>query len=301
MKAKWLSLALISMMVAVTLVSTGCGWLVTTKDTGPLATREYDLTGFSAVEIGSGARVDITRADTYSVKITAREALFKDTRVTVSGSTLRISLNWPSVVFGARALEAHITMPELTGLDISGATKASVAGFSSSNRLTAEVSGASSLDLDAVTGDFTADISGASQVTARLKTGRADIELSGASTLRLEAETGAFALESSGASDTAGRLNATGAALHLTGASELQLSGSGGNLRLAESGASEAKLAGFTLNDVDVDLSGASHADVDVDGTLNVTLSGGSVLRYGGHPTLGSRMDITGGSRLEPR
>ena len=301
MKARWLSLALIPVLLAAAVLPASCGWLFTTRDAGPLTTREYDLTGFTSVDIGSAFTVDITRSDNYSVRITSRESLFKDIRVVNSGGTLRISLSWPSVVIGSRTLEAHITMPELTGLEISGATKATVTGFQSADRLSVRVSGASTLDLDAQTGDFTGDISGASRFTARVKTGRADIELSGASTLRLEAETGDFTLDSSGASDTAGRIIAASTNLHLTGASDAQLTGTGGDLRLNGSGASEARLTGFVLEDADVQLSGGSRAEVALDGTLNVTLSGGSVLRYGGHPTLGSRMDITSGSRLEPR
>ncbi len=302
MKTKWLSLALIPVLLAATVLPAGCGWLFTTKDTGPLTTRDYALSGFTAVDVGSAFTVDITRADAYSVKVTTRESLFRDIRVVNSGGTLRISLNWPSgVIIGSRTLEAHITMPDLTGLEISGATRATVTGFQSTERLSARISGASTLDLDAQTGDFTGDISGASRFTARVKTGRADIELSGASTLRLEAETGDFALDSSGASNTAGRLNAASTNLHLTGASDVQLTGSGGNLRLDGSGASDVRLTGFVLKDADVQLSGGSHADIDLDGTLNATLSGSSLLRYGGHPTLGSRMGITGGSRLEPR
>jgi hypothetical protein len=301
MKARWLSLALIPILLTAVVLPAGCGWLFTAKDTGPLTTRGYDFTGFTAVDVGSAFTVVITRADACSVNITTRESLFKDIRVVNSSGTLRISLSWPGAIIGSRTLEAHITMPELTSLEVSGATKATVTGFQSADRLSVRVSGASTLDLDAETGDFTGDISGASRFTARVKTGRADIGLSGASTLRLEAETGDFALNSSGASDTAGRLNAASTDLYLTGASDLQISGSGGNLRLNGSGASEARLTGLVLEDADVQLNGGSRAEVDLDGTLNVTLTGGSVLRYGGHPTLGSRMAITGGSRLEPR
>ncbi len=300
MKARWLSLALISVVVAVAALSSGCGWFVTTKNAGPITTREYDLSGFTGVDIGYGFTVTITRSDAFSVKITAREGLFQQIRVDKSGNTLRVSVTQPNMLFGAGPFEADIAMPQLSGLEFSGAVHATVSGFQSDNPLTATVSGGSTLDLEVRTGDFRGDISGASHVTANIKTGRADIELSGGSELRLEADTGAFVLESSGASHTSGRLTATSTSLHQNGGSEIQLSGAGGNLRLIESGASSARLAGFTLNNVDADLSGGSRADLDTDGTLSVVLSGASVLTYGGHPVLG-HTDITGGSRLEPR
>ncbi len=301
MKTKWLSLALVVGLAAVTVLSSGCGVLFTTKDTGPITTRDYDINGFTAVDIGSAFTVEITRADAFSVKITAREGLFKQVRVDRVGITLRVSLAQPNVLFGAGPFEADITMPTISGMEISGATEATVSGFESDQPLKVEVSGASTLELDATVGDLTADISGASHVTALMKAGNANIQLSGGSELRLDAETGDFLLESSGASHTAGQLSATATNFRLEGGSELQLTGSGGSLRLNEAGASQADLVGFALNNVDADLSGGSRAELDLNGTLNVSLSGASVLTYGGHPTLGTRVDIAGGSRLQPR
>jgi hypothetical protein len=203
--------------------------------------------------------------------------------------------------FGARTLEARITMPDLTGLEISGATKGTVRGFKSGNDLNARISGASTLDLDVETGNFISKISGSSKVTARIKSTSTDIEISGASKLTLDMDTGNFVYESSGASDASGGLKAASTTIHLTGASEMQFTGSGGDLKLIGSGASEATLRGFNIEDADIHLSGATHADVDINGRLSVSLSGGSELRYGGNPILGDKMDITGGSRLEHR
>jgi hypothetical protein len=221
------------------------------------------------------------------------------------GETLRIGIDWWRVwsvgSLDSRALEARITMPDLVSLKMSGATNGTVRGFKSDGDLGTAVSGASKLDLDVETGRFTSEISGSSEVSAKVKSTGSDIEVSGASSVSLEMDTGGFVYESSGASDGSGSVKAASTIIHLTGSSDLHLTGSGGDLKLTGSGASEAALRGFSIEDADIILSGATDADVDISGTLNITLSGASELTYGGNPRLGDRMDITGGSRFERR
>ncbi len=301
MKRRSFCTALASIAIAAGMLLAGCGWLVTTRDSGVLTTRDFDFTDFSAVEVGSAFTVDISPSDTYSVKVTTQEGLFKQVKVVKTGDTLKISLDWPGVFFGARVLQARITMPELKSLELSGATTGTVRGFKSAAGLDSRISGASTLDLNVETGDFTGEISGASHLTARIKSISAHIELSGASSFAGDVETNDFVCQASGASDFTGSVKASSTMVRLAGASDVQLTGSGGDLKLTGSGASAARLAGFSVRNADIDLSGASRGDVDAGGRLDVSLSGASELKYGGSPTLGNRMDITGGSTLEHR
>ena len=300
MKTRLFVIPTVSILVSVVLL-TGCGWLVTTRDAGSMTTRQYDFTDFNTVKVGSAFRVNITPSDTYSIEITSNESSFKYINVTQKGNVLEIGLEGLHFFVGSRTLEARITMPALVGLDVSGATRASVTGFRSNDDFDARVSGASTLTLDMEMGRLTGAVSGASDVSGNIKSTSADVELSGASDWALDMATGDFACQLSGASSARGTLNASSAAVKLAGASDIRITGSGGNLVLSASGASDARLKGFTVGDADVDLSGGSHADVDVDGELSVSLSGASELIYGGNAMLGSRMDITGGSRMEHR
>ncbi len=300
MKRTVFAAAIIVMLTAGTWL-TGCNRVLIAVDSGPLTTKEYSFGDFSAVDVGSAFKVDIIPADSFSVKVTAGENLFKNIKVVKTGSTLKIYIEDWHFTIGDQTLEARITMPGLQGLNLSGAAKGTVKGFRSGHDFSAEISGASTLDMDMETGNFTGEISGASKVTARLKSTSADIGLSGAGKLKMDIETGSFVDEISGASEAAGSLKAASTTLDITGASKIQLSGSGGNLKLTGSGASEAVLAGFKIQDADITLSGASHADLDIDGKLNVSLSGASELVYGGNPILGDRLDVTGGSKLQHR
>jgi hypothetical protein len=85
--------------------------------------------------------------------------------------------------------------------------------------------------------------------------------------------------------------------LNLSGASTVQLEGTGNNINLQASGASKAYLGSFSANDMRIDLSGASRAEVLTNGKLDVFLSGVSTLDYGGNPEMGT-IDISGDSTL---
>jgi len=54
----------------------------------------------------------------------------------------------------------------------------------------------------------------------------------------------------------------------------------------------------FSVGDLHIELSGASHAEAIVNGRLDADLSGASSLHYGGNPTLGS-METSGASSLK--
>jgi hypothetical protein len=237
----------------------GCAHVEISTDSGPTTTRDYDFTDFTGIEIGHAFELEITRSDTYKVTITAGKNILEHIDVSKSGSTLKIDMdkwlfNWHSTP------KATITMPDLLGLNISGASKGNVRGFKSSHDFTLSLSGASDLDIDMETGNFVSEISGASKVAGHLKASSSKIELSGASDVKLE--------------------------------------GSGGNIVLSSSGASHVTLTDFTVNDADIELSGASHASLNINGKMDASLSGASSLRYGGNPTMG-KLDITGASDIK--
>jgi hypothetical protein len=280
---------------------TGCERVRISTESGTLTTRDYDITGFTAVDVSSAFDVVITPSSTYSVTVTAGENMFDDIKVEKQGDTLRIFVEGLHIPFGGRTLEAKITMPELRGLELSGATEGTVTGFKSAANFNAEISGASSLNIDIETGNADFNISGASEVTGRLKSAGTDMTVSGAAQTDMEIDTGSFKGEISGAGEVNGTLKSTATDINLTGASDVELTGSGGDLKLNGSGASEAFLASLNIQDADITLTGASHADITTNGELSVTLSGASQLNYGGSPTLGDNIEISGGSSLNRR
>ncbi len=255
--------AIVAVLTVVLLTSgllAGCGGVL--KGSGNLETQTFDFTGFTSVDVGHAFEVEIIQSDSYSVTITADDNLFKYIQVSKEGETLKISLK-PLTTFGSATLRAEITMPQLRGLALSGATRGTVSGFSSTENLDIEVSGASSLDLDEMSaGDIEFEISGASRVTGDIIASDADFEVSGASTV--------------------------------------QLQGSASDIVIDVSGASRAELAAFPVNNADVKLSGASRGTVNMDGRLDVNLSGASKFSYIGEPTLGD-INVSGGSTISKK
>ncbi len=250
------------------------------ENAGPATTRYYDFTDFTSIEIGYAFKLEVTPADTYSIEINAGESTFDHIKVTQTGSKLEIGME--RLFFHLnRSPRVKITMPELRGLYMSGASEGSVTGFKSSQDLDLTLSGASELDMDMETGTLTCEISGASELGMNL-------------------ETGPFVCEMSGASEVTGNLKAANCDIKLSGASEIELTGSGGNIKLDAAGASGIRLLEFSVNNADIKLSGASDASLDINGVLDINLSGSSTLEYTGNPTLGD-FSLTGGSELERR
>jgi len=264
-------IAVLPVLLLATFPVSGCGVILVPKDgdaeTGETETRQYDFTEFTHVDIGSAFEYKIQQADTYSISITADSNLFDDIRVTKVGQTLDIGIEFPGVTITiwnvAPRLQAVITMPQLQGLDSSGATHGTVTGFRSNDNLDVTVSGASTVELeDIAAGDTVFDISGASEVTGAIVVEDLELEVSGASTV--------------------------------------QLKGSANSLATDGSGASHLKLADLKVGNADITLSGASDATINLAGRLDANLSGASKLEYIGEPTLGI-MDATGASTVKKK
>lgn len=293
--------AAVSIIIASVLLLSSCNWLFTVKDLGPATTREYEYAGFKAVDAANAVTVDIEYGDTYSVEITANERVFDRINVTQKDDALKIGVKWFGVGFNNARIEAKITMPELDKLTLSGASEGTVRGFKSANDFETNISGASELDLDIETGAFTGVISGSSELNARVKSSSTRINLSGASDLKIEVITGSLEIISSASSETSGMAEALSTVFHLSGASSMELTGKGGNIELSGSGSSSFQLLQFAIEDVNIGLSGASDADMVINGRVQGYLSGSSELRYEGTPVVEKDFNISGASTIERR
>ncbi len=115
----------------------------------------------------------------------------------------------------------------------------------------------------------------------------AEATASGASDITIEdvQPDGDFAVTLSGASTLTATVEAQDVTIVLSGASDILLAGEGDDVSIGGSGASEADLEDFLAHDVDVHMSGASVAYVNLDGDLTGGLSGASSIYYYGEPS----------------
>jgi hypothetical protein len=258
---KLIILTLAALMLLTTMF-TGCVRVDLAEKNGPITTKNYDFTGFTGIDIGHAFDLTVTPSDKFSVSITAGANLLEHIDVHLDGATLVFGIDgWTDIWFSSWIAppKVNITMPALNVLMLSGAARANVAGFRSSQDFDLHLSGAGEINMDMETGDFISEISGASRVDGALVASSSDIELSGASHIRLI--------------------------------------GSGGDIKLHGSGASDANLKDYAVHNADINFSGASHVSLMVTGRMDVSLSGASSLDYAGHPDI-AETDITGASKM---
>ena len=234
---------------------------------GNILTETIDASNFSNVDIGGPFEATITRSDTFSVTISV-QAEFRDyVTATKEGDTLRINLNprHPFTNFPAEAktFRAKVTMPALSRLQLSGATKATIADFKSAKDFRLDISGASALSMENI-------------------------------------EAGNTEIQAAGASRIAGALKAKDIKADASGASRVNLKGVAESIAINASGASNLNLIDLPLNTASVKLSGASQAILNVKTKMDVALSDASRLDFQGNPTV-SEINITGASTIRHR
>ena len=239
-------LALIIIMSTPTVI-TGCTIIT---GSGDLVTEDYSYRDFTDIEAGYAFDIEVSQADTYLVSITVDDNLYEYLDVTQRGDTLHISLQ-PNRLYTNATLRAVIEMPDLHRLELSGASRADVSGFSSSHSVDFELSGGSRMDIhDIKAGDVSIEFSGASKADGSIDMADGTFDLSGASLIELE--------------------------------------GSAEDVSIDASGASRASLADFSVVNADIDLSGASHTTITASDELDVNLSGASKVVYIGNPRINS-------------
>jgi hypothetical protein len=229
-----------------------------------MKTEEMDFRDFTHVQAGYACELEVARSDSYSVSITAGDNLIRSVKVDKQDGTLRIRRTLSSfrgLIPGT--FQAKIAMPVLDGLDLSGASKGTVTGFSSKNNFSADLEGASSLAIvKMLAADMKFKLAGASRVTGQVQGANAEFNLSGASRVELE--------------------------------------GSASNVVIDAAGASHADLADFHVRNANVKLSGASHTTVNMDGQLDANLSGASRLYWLGKAVMGD-VNTAGASTISKK
>jgi hypothetical protein len=232
-----------------------------------MSTKDYNLSGFTRINIRFAMDVEIVRADSYSVTVTGSDTFINNIEVTLEGDKLVLgyNLNLMSLFLAPFThASARITLPDLRELNITGAAKGVVKGFNSPEDFALYVSGASKLDIyEMSVGSMKWELSGASRISAQIK--------------------------------AAGNVD-----LNTTGASKIELEGSAQDINVRATGASQIDLEGFKVRNANIKMTGASRSTVNANGKLDVSLEGASSLEYEGQFTLGE-VKIAGASTFKKK
>ena len=152
---------------------------VRVKGSGNLQTARRDVPSFKAVKVGGASNVEIKVGEEQSVEIETDDNLLEFTKTYVKNDTLNIERR--GNIWTSSPLRIRITVPHLTRLNLSGASKADVKGVRA-DKFELDLSGASKVNIEGEAATFIGDMNGASTLNAdNFKTVKAVVEASGAS------------------------------------------------------------------------------------------------------------------------
>ncbi|HEV7348810.1 PspC domain-containing protein [Telluribacter sp.] len=185
--------------------------------------KQFEARDFEGVDLGGAYAVDIRQGQEFRVQADGDEEDIDNLQVTVRNGILHVERPAEFRLFNGRShrIGLVITMPTLRTLELAGANKTRVSGFTGG------------------TATMSVDVSGASSTELNVDVSKLDIEITGASKVLLKGSTGTLTADLSGAC----KLDATGmqintAEVDASGASNAQL-GRINNLRKNSSGASK--------------------------------------------------------------
>ncbi|MFD2933281.1 PspC domain-containing protein [Spirosoma flavum] len=147
-------------------------------------TRQFNITSFSKVDVAGAFVVRFRKGDAYKVIADGREDDMSDMDVRVNGNTLEVKMDRKGGLFdwsNHKRVGLTITVPSIDELKLSGASKASLAGFGDYKNLNIDMSGACRTVFDGSVEKLTLELSGASNAVLRGHVKQLDVDLNGAS------------------------------------------------------------------------------------------------------------------------
>jgi predicted small secreted protein len=209
----------------------------TVSGSGNVITREIDTTSFSHLEVSHGFVVKITVGSPERVIVRVDDNLVDSLDVGVSGDSLHIRLE-PNTIVTDATLEADVTARSLTGLELSGGSRVTLADPIQATSLALTVSGGSLLSGSVEIDQGTLGVSGGSKARLSGSGDTVGVTASGGSNLEaLELTIRTLKIEVSGASHAEVTVTDSLSAA-ASGASALRYAGSPDVTRSDASGAS---------------------------------------------------------------
>lgn len=261
-----------------------------------METKTYQLDFFDGLDVSWIFQVDLSKSSSQKVEVEAPDFLMPYLTVKVRNNTLILgSSGLPNDIRrklekGSYKVRASVSLPELTHLEMSGASKLVADGEFQTGNFDLELSGATSLRELQMTANFAnIQCSGASKFQMKGNLKEVKMDLSGASKGVLEADGQEMNMDLSGSA----KLELTGGydqmRSELSAASHLWIKGTLGLFRLSGSGAAKADLMDCATIESRVDMSGAASARLYAVEKLGVHLSGAASCRY----KAGEKLQIT--------
>jgi hypothetical protein len=267
---------------------------------GKVIRQERTVPAFDKIEVSNAFKLLVKQGSPQSLVIEIDDNVMEYVETTVSGGKLRIGFKSNSQINDVQTIAAHITVPNLTGIeahgasnvtletsfnvsgnmkiDLSGAAKLSGKELAVSGTLDVEISGASQMELAMSASSAKIDLSGAAKLSCEKLTtrGTANLELSGASNMKSDISANTVAIEASGASKLTSRLSASSVAIDASSAARVELSGKVATQTVSASGGASVNLKELDGNTATVTASGGARVNVGSASIGAVKTSGGA-------------------------
>lgn len=250
--------------------------------------KSYDFKGFNNVDVSSFFDVTIEKSNNYSTEVYVSDEYKDYLDIKVKGNTLYIGFrNLPTKLqvksVTGRIANATITLPELAGLNLSGAAKAHCIGAFDLGRgvFNLQASGASSFDgLNVVGSTAKAYLSGSAK--GEMKGDFVDMDITASGAARGEMKIGAdkLTIKSSGAAVIEMEGEYDELDFGASGSANITIEGAANTAKYGASGAASIDAAKLMVADAKVDISGAAVCKVDASESLKVTASGAAKCMY---------------------
>lgn len=256
-------------------------------------TKVYEFGDITRLEVSFLYEVHITEGTSGKVTVVYESDYEKHLRVKYRESDSQLLLHLDDIPKKFKRgdqpyINVYIEMDRIDAITLTGAGKAFFDGDFKSDDLRIDMSGAAGLSGLEVRGDnLSMHCSGAVKagITGNFDR-RVRIEMSGAAKGRLGINTSELSGELSGACSLAYEGDADDCEFECSGACKLELTGKGKQLDLEGSGACRLNTRYFTADEVNLELSGASRADVYAGKVLRHDVSTVSKLTYYGNAEL---------------
>ena len=126
--------------VSMALLLCGCGQ-TRLVGSGKIVTKSPEIDGFSKIDGSWSFKIKVVAGAEFKVEVRADDNVMPSLEIKKSGDTLQLGIEGGNYRLVNVTLEADITRPTLTGIELSGASAASISGFGSVEPFAAALSG----------------------------------------------------------------------------------------------------------------------------------------------------------------
>ena len=254
---------------------------------GAYTTKEYNFKNFTGISVSGIVGVELKKSDSWGVSVNLPEELVDYLVVGVKGQDLVIGFKTIPMKVQRHLKDwkvtANVSMPVLTRLEMSGATKFSTSDtFDIGERaFEMELSGAAKAKGINITGkELKVEMGGAAGADVTGAFDEVKIEMGGASKCGFKVSAIRLKQEMSGAAKAYHDGDFNFVDLDASGAGVFSIKGKVNKMKVDASGAVKVETYDATIDEAEVSFSGAAYGEINATGSLKVDLSGGASVRY---------------------